>query len=461
MKAMKNTQKIFILIVVLSTFIITSCKKWIDFEPMTEINSKVALTSTYGLQTALIGAYDRLQGGDLYGGEIWTAGDMIAYNVKKSGEYALVYEEIQMFNKQMSPDNRITVSMWMNGYWAINEVNTVLEAIPNVKDDQIATEKDRITGECLFIRALMHYDLMRYFQNLHTGEGVPLLTRTYGIDEYPARADTAAIYNQVIEDLTQAYSLLPATNNDRATKWAAKALLARVYFYHGQYQEAADAATEVIESGQFQMVQDSLIRNYRPALSEEVIFAVMGRVGDQTAGTLNGFFRKVPGASPKFIFSNQLIKYFTLTSGYSDTIADKRYNELAFNQDGKIYASKFNDRYMSVPLLRLAEMYLTRSECRFRLNDMAGAIEDMNVIRNRAHCKPFVGTMNANDIYYERAKELFYEGDDFHNRRRLHKSVKDPNPNNPVEYVWDDYSLMFKIPDREIVVNPNLTQNQP
>ena len=60
---MKNTQKIFILIVALSALLITSCEKWIDFEPTTEINSKVALTSTYGLQTALIGAYDRMQRG--------------------------------------------------------------------------------------------------------------------------------------------------------------------------------------------------------------------------------------------------------------------------------------------------------------------------------------------------------------------------------------------------------------
>lgn len=458
---MKNLTKIILILSIAIAFIFSSCEKSIDFQPTTEINSGFALTSTSGLETAVIGAYDRLQSGYLFGGRMWTSGDILAYNVKKSGEYALVYEEIQMMNKEMSPDNLITVVMWIDGYWAINMVNTVIEAIPEVKDEYIEEAKGRIEGECIFIRALVNFEMMRYFQNLKTGDAIPLLTSPTTIDDKPSRASVDGVYNQVIADLQRAVELLPESNSDRATKWAAKALLSRVYFYRGNYQEAANAATEVIESNQFQLVTDSVIKNYRTELSEEIIFAIMSTVGDASCGALNGFFRKVSASAPKFILSDKLVKVFLFTSGYTDTIADKRYNEMVLPIEGKAFTTKFNDRYMSVPLIRLAELYLTRGECRLNLGDMAGAIEDINVIRERATIKPFESSVNLNDFYYERAKELFYEGDNFHNRRRLHKTIKDPNPNNDIEFDWDDYALMFKIPQREIDVNPNLTQNGP
>ncbi len=105
MKKIYKLLAIFGAVVLIAT---TACEKQLDFAPTTEINSALALTSTEGLQTALLGTYERMTGGDLYGGHIWGSGDMLAYNVIKSNEYALVYEEIQMMNKGMSPDNRIS-----------------------------------------------------------------------------------------------------------------------------------------------------------------------------------------------------------------------------------------------------------------------------------------------------------------------------------------------------------------
>ena len=459
--------KIVTTVAITLTFLLSSCEKSIDFGLKTVISGETALNSTVGLETAVIGAYDRLQSGDLYGGHMWTTGDMISYGNKKSGEYALVYEEIQMVNKNMSPDNRITVSMWIQGYWVINQVNTILEAIPEVKDDQIEEAKDQITGECLFLRALIHFDMMRYFENINSGEAIPLLIATTTITDQPSRASMEEVYAQVIDDLTQAADLLPASNNDRATSWAAKALMSRVYFYHEEYEQARDMASEVIDNGPFSLTTDSLLYNYTSVLSNEIIFAVMGRVGDATSGTLNGFYRKVPGSAPKFILSDKLQDLFLFTSGYT-TIADERYKQLVMVQEGKAYAVKFNDRFMSVPLIRLAEMYLTRGESRYIMGDISGAREDLNVIRERALIKPFPYLMNnitfdinPTSIYVERQKELFYEGDDFHNKRRLEKTIKDPNPNNDIQFLYNAYELMFKIPQREIDVNPNLTQNGP
>ncbi len=223
---------------------------------------------------------------------------------------------------------------------AIEEVDKAIKDIHIVQDvsydKYIEEAKGRIEGECIFIRALVNFEMMRYFQNLKTGDAIPLLTSPTTIDDKPSRASVDGVCNQVIADLQRAIELLPVSNNDRATKWAAKALLSRVYFYRGNYQEAANAATEVIESNQFQLVTDSVIKNYRTELSDEIIFAIMSTVGDASCGALNGFFRKVSASAPKFILSDKLVKIFLFTSGYTDTIADKRYNEMN-NEDNILY----------------------------------------------------------------------------------------------------------------------------
>ncbi len=199
--------------------------------------------------------------------------------------------------------------MWTNGYWALNMANTLLEAIPEVNDEFIDDNKDRIRGECLFIRAIMHFDMMRYFMNVNTGEGIPLLTKTLTIDDQPARAPIESIYEQVIADLQEAASLLPESNDNRATMYSAKALLARVYFSHKDYDLAAATATEVIESEKFSLVQDDLTGIYQNYPSSETIFGLLTAEGSVITGTLQGFYRKdtIEGTVPKFVFPNRLI----------------------------------------------------------------------------------------------------------------------------------------------------------
>ena len=120
----------------------TSCDKVLDVQPKMDLSDKTALSTTFGLQAAIIGAYDRIQGGDLYGGRLWVGGDMVAGTVKISGEQNTVYEALQMLNKTMSADNRITGSLWQNAYFTINLVNSVIAEIPNVDDTDIEATSD-------------------------------------------------------------------------------------------------------------------------------------------------------------------------------------------------------------------------------------------------------------------------------------------------------------------------------
>lgn len=440
MKTIKYISAILTVLVVLS-----SCEKILDMTPKMDLSDQTALTTTFGLQAALIGAYDRLQGGDLYGGRIWVSGDMIAGNVKISGEQNTVYEELQMLNKSMSADNRITASFWTNAYFTINLVNNVIKEIPNVDDADIAANKDRLEGEALFIRSLLFFDMVRYIGNPVTGLGVPYLKEPTGIDVKPSRDNIETCYQNIIADLNRAASLLPASNKDRATKWAAKALLARVLFYQGDYAGSAQACTEVITQGGFTL-EPQIISNYSAVKSKEMIFGIMSTEADGSCGTLNGYYRYK--SSGKFSPSNDYIQ--VLASEKSS--GDNRVLQLYENIEGKFFTKKFDDRYMNVPILRLSEMYLTRAEClaMVDVND-PNALADLNVIRQRAGLQDAKkATLSA--IYLQRIKELAFEGDHFHNMKRLKKDI--------AGLPWNDVKLIFKIPQREMDVNPNLTQNE-
>jgi len=436
--------------IIITGIMLTACQKVLDVYPTLQISDETALTTVQGLQTALIGAYDRLQSGYLYGGRIWVGGDMLADNVMKSGDYALVYEEIQMFEKNLSPDNLITAVLWSDGYNAISIVNRILQAMPSVYGDEVNDERNTLEGECLFIRSMLYFDMVRYIGNPNDGLGVPLILTPQSISEQPPRATTEEVYTQIIGDLEKAKTLLPMVknNNNHATAYAAEALLSRVYFYHKEYDKAAVEATNVIESGQFALI-DSVKNNYLDmTVSDETIFALISTTLDPSCGTLNGYYRKA--STPSLIPSISFLKLFTGTPN------DQRLKTLYKEINGKYYLTKFDHRYFDVPLIRLAELYLTRAECRVEAGDITGAQADVNMIRARAGVPDLTYTDPSTlkkFIYYERAKELAFEGDNFFNQKRLGRSI------SALNLPWNSERLLYKVPQREIDVNPNLVQN--
>ena len=467
---MKKIAKLFSVLFA-SSFIlafVTSCEKVLDVEQKMELSDEIALTSTFGLQNALLGSYDRMQGSAIFGGHLWASGAMLSDIIIKSGEGNIVYEETQMLDKNMTADNLIVGVAWQNCYYTINLVNQVMQAIPSVEasgDKEIAGEKDRIEGECLFIRGTMHFELLRYFGNQDPGSpannlGVPIIIEPTGIESKPARNTIQEVYSQIITDLERAAQLLPETNKGRATKYSAMAILSRVYFFKTglqtdptqnstDYEKSGEYATAVINSGQYLLI-DSVVDNYQEVPSQETIFAILSVENDYSAGALNGYYRQA--SSAKFSPAGDIIKIYQFTGGLSD----QRYTKLFAEVNNKIYSTKFNNRYMSIPIIRLAELYLNRSEARYRNNDMDGALADMNMVKVRAGLEPATEMKyyGIGGLYYERLKELYLEGDVFHNKCRLHED-KISNYKLP----WNDLRFIFPIPQRELDVNPNLIQN--
>jgi hypothetical protein len=182
-------------------------------------------------------------------------------------------------------------------------------------------------------------------------------------------------------------------------------------------------------------------------VTSEIIFAILSTQTNTTAGALNGYYRYA--SNGKFSPSSGTLKIFTFTGG----LDDQRYRTFFVNIDGKYFVTLFDDRYMNIPEIRLAEVYLNRGEARFDLGDSQGALADLNVVRKRAGV-PDTTSLNSLAFYYERAKELAFQGDNFFNQKRLHREKISSK-----QLPWDSRSLMYPIPQREMDVNPNLVQN--
>lgn len=142
---------------------------------------------------------------------------------------------------------------WNTLYEGVKRANVVIEKVPAIEMD--AATKARYIGEASFLRALFYFDLVRAWG------GVPLVTSTTtqpGLE----RATADEVYQLIISDLLTAIpslpekSDLPATELGRATRGAAKSLLAKVYLFRQDFVNAEKYAVEVINSGQYQLEPD-------------------------------------------------------------------------------------------------------------------------------------------------------------------------------------------------------------
>ncbi|MEA5259124.1 RagB/SusD family nutrient uptake outer membrane protein [Arcicella aquatica] len=428
---------------------LTACDKELDIEPKVSIDELTALNTSKDVQVTLVGAYDGLSDGNVLGGGNQYIKELLVddRDVVFGGTFTTLDE---IWRKTISTTNGDVTNLWMDSYNTINRVNNVLSAINKV--DQ--AEKASVEGQARFIRGMLYFEMVNLYGKFwgdgdnNTNLAVPLvLTPTRGItsEDNRTRATVGQIYAQILEDLTKAEQLLPSslTNTGFATKNAAASILSRVYLAQGNYALARDAANRVIASG-----VHSLAPTFEDAFNDdtnadELIFRVI--VTDQDGvNDLNTFYASTSnqGRGDIRIQSKHLALYSP-----EDT-RGQFFNVLNRN----VFTLKFADRYGDLPIIRLAEMYLTRAECNFRLGTSIGAtpLSDINLIRNRAQANIF-SSLTLSDIIKERRLELAFEGSNYLDIKR-----------NKIKVGTIDYNanaLILPIPQREIDTNKSLIQN--
>lgn len=175
----------------------------------------------------------------------WFIGDVMSDDALKGGQnisdMSAAYE---LENFKSNADNEIAEEFFKAQYEGIARCNSSLTYIPTVACDSDMNEslKQRLLGECYFLRAYYYFRLVR------TYGGVPLTLAIENSDEHWNRARSSAetIYAQIISDLENAESRLwnksetGGADMGRATKGAAQAMLVKVYMYMHDYAKAKE-----------------------------------------------------------------------------------------------------------------------------------------------------------------------------------------------------------------------------
>lgn len=439
-------------ILVMGLAVITlGCDSILNQTPPLDISNDVALSTPNGIVAALTGAADQFSSGAFYGGNTMSIGELWSSNVESNvgadfGRLQILSYNLNIFN----PEGR---SMWGDGYGVINRANNIIRAVDNVTFSD-ARQKELIRGRALALRGASIWALCMYFaqpwgftaDNSHPGVVIRTEPTLGDIGTIKSRATLKECYNQIIADLTQAAQILPAKDAPFMGSLAAKALLSRVYFHMGEWAKAEALCTEVIESGVFKLnasVADVVTTNSTP----EVVFEIINSPVDN-AGSIVWDFRQADNSLPRFWAGTDFVNAI-----YTDT-TDRRL-ALYVYRNSRLYVAKWDRIAMNTPIIRLAELYLTRSECRAQQGNAAGSIADVNIVRQRAGLKDLAATLTGNSLLNavrrERNIELAFEGDTYLERKRQRRNLK--------QRPWNDAALIFKIPDIEMNANTLCVQN--
>jgi hypothetical protein len=407
----------------------------------------------------LFGGYSTLQNANAFGEKYNTFSELLVSDndLFWAGTFA-DYEDV--FRKNQVASNLTVYQMWANSYHTINIANTVLTKLDLVSEEQ----QPIIEAEAKFMRGLVYFYLVNLFAqpysagNISSQPGVPLILQPVeGYDpkrDKLPRASVEAVYTQVLSDLQEAAEKLPEeSENFRASKFAALAALSRVYLSQGDFANAADAANQVIESGQFELASsfDKAFNN--TSNSTEDIFAIQ-QTSQSNSGTSNygitTFYASYPiGRGEMQVTENHLGKY-------DDNDARAQFFEMgeSISGDQGMLTQKWRDLYKTIPVFRLAEMYLTRAEANLHLAQQVGdktPLEDVNLIRERASVDP-LSSADAEQVVHERFLELAFEGERFLTVKRLKLTVDG--------HAFNDPKLVLPIPQREIDLGNSLPQNE-
>ena len=447
-----------------SLFLITpSCNKKLDVLPQNSITPDQIKTSA-DVEALLFGAYARLQYYGAFGEQFMLVPDLLAAGgqVTWVGTYQ-EYKEI--LNKKIQTTNYVAGTLWGNSYTLIDIVNTVLDKISIVD----SADRSSVQGEALFIRGTIYFELAGLFAKPYsdgqaaTNPGVPIvLEPTYSYDTVknkPSRSTVAQVYSQAVNDLTTAITRLPSSNNNgRADVFSAKAILSRVYLNMQDYPNAAIQADDVIQSGNFAMTTtyDKAFNN--TSNSTEDLFAIQEST-QSNAGTSNQgistFYSPNQGLPPGQVGGRGDAQ---IVAAYFDNFEPDDFRRNFVTTGASIsgrpgtYPDKWQFFYKTIPVVRLAEMYLTRGEANLRAGASLGAapLDDINAVRARSGATA-LGTVTGDDFVNERFRELGFEGDRFWTLKRLRLDVDGLG--------YDDGKLIMPIPQSEIDVNKNLKQN--
>lgn len=476
---MTNMKKLLKMTLMISLLVVFACDDLLDTEPNDRISNENAVSDYEGLVSALLGGYDRLrnnsddfdQGNTYYRRDFIIIADALADNLKQPANNTSRLLGVSD-NTPYSHFN-----FWAQAYQLINSANFVISSVGTV-DHSDQQELDQLHAEALFLRAMGYFDLMRAYArnpNYPVDEplGVPIVTAIISpIDAFPARNQISEVYDQIIDDLNQAADLINTSLifPNRASIHAINALLARVHLYAGNWEEAINHATAVIDNVGFDIESVDYVNIFSD--QSETIFGISYAANESPGlnGSLEGILYVDPDIDigyGDFVIREGLLNLYEEGDVRAELFISTTKGGEPVTYVGKYlgYGGTFGQDH--IPLIRLSEMYLTRAEAKAEEGaDLSGAIADLNKIRERAGLSATSASSQSEvleAVLKERRLELAFEGHRIFDLKRrgldIPKGESGTDCQDECLVPYADYRVIANIPTWETDANSNVEQN--
>jgi tetratricopeptide (TPR) repeat protein len=436
---------------VLALVVLASCKNFLDVQPKDSVSDSQTIFDRSSAETAVRGIYRALSADNYYGVNFVSVGYLSGDNVQWTGSQSIVQ---QFIDHNVKADNATVSGIWLAIYTTINRANYVIAKLPAVSDVSLTTaEKNQLLGEAYFVRALCYFDLAR------TWGGVQIVTTptVSATDKNGiARSTVEQTYAQVLSDLNAAEPLLPlptAQNPVRANKETVYALKARYYLYQKDWANAENYANLVLGDTQ----NYSLLKPYSAWFAnnavgtKESVFE-LSYSATYTNGHRGQWQPPANGGTRQWAPNNAFVALVN-----DPTIGGNRSALVAKTSAGLWYGNLYYRSPATDPayIIRIAEVYLIRSEARAQQSKLDDARTDLNAIRDRAGLTATTAVSQADVLLAlenERRIEFAFEGHRWYDLVRTGRAAA-------VLGVTDTKKNILPIPVDQLNVDPALTQN--
>lgn len=453
---------------------LASCKKVIEVEPTHQLDGSTRFETIEDFDFALTGAYALFRSANYYGSgsnAYVNLPDMLTDNLNETSESLGNYQTLS--NWRYAEDEPNISATWQAAYRIISQANLILRDI-----DEFAPEHEgavnRIKAQALAIRALAHFDLLRYwvedYDRNSTLPGIPYIT-VFDYEQKPSRGTVKETYDHLESDIQMARGLLNSgldkvinsTGKAYIDIQGVNAIAARMYLYANQLDSAIKYSTLVINAIPLAS-RTNFPGIWTDASTSEVIWSVSFNAGEGRIG------------DPVYFVPNNRSSYRpnpTLVNSY-DAVNDVRYSSYFQVRSNRLVMAKYlakaaqvsrPDGITNFKAFRTGEMYLIRAEAYARkggANEVL-ALADLNTLR-AARIAGFVpgaetGTALISAIALERRKELISEGHRWFDLKRTTKTINRTSCSVFCTLTPGDRAWTWPIPIGELNANSNITQN--
>ncbi len=445
----------------------SSCMKFLEERPDAFIDPDQFYRDEQQANAGVLGIYATLADFNAYG-SFYNMSDLPS-DLMEPG-YQGNQSTTSLDNYMFDSNNDIIESHWRVHYVGINRANIAISKISMMEANISSTLQAQFLGEARFLRALFYFNLVRWFGN------IPLsLEYVSSLDGVKLpQSPPGTVYESIISDLIYAAEHLPPDQPaGRATSYAAKALLGKVYLTLGRWEPAIDQLEDVLgHYGLFSTyaeVWDEANKN-----GKEFIFCVQFKAGMIDSRYSVNFAPRSSGIQAVQSYGEVAVEngfYHSFAS--NDTrrqlirTSYPKYDGSGTATFSKPYSFKYFDLAegglsgVNYPVLRYADVLLMYAEAKNEIEyGTPEAFDAINEVRGRAGVELYrVEDMDQHSfrtaVWQERAWELAFEGHRWFDLVRTGQLVQVISQTGRPIF---EKHFVFPIPQREVDVN-GLTQN--